>query len=669
MWGAVHELTPVLGGGGYLNAISCSDATDCTAVGYDLNSGDQPIYATETSGSWSGATEIPAPGGAGMFNGVSCVDAADCTAVGEDGYGQPIYATETSGVWGGATETSAPGGGGQFNGVSCTTAGGCTAVGEDANHQPIYATEASGSWSGAAEISTPGFGGQFNGVSCVDAADCTAVGAEPKSSFGYDNAEPIYATETSGSWSGAIDLSAPNSGGQFNGVSCTPDVGCTAVGSDLGEEATYSIATFTVPGTPTIGTATRGNSQASAAFSAPASNGGSAITSYRVLESSGGGYSTATTSPATCTVSPCTVTGLTNGTAYTFEVEATNGVGTGLASSPSNSVTPAAVPGTPTIGTATRGNSQASVAFSAPASNGGSAITSYRVLESSGGGYSTATTSPATCTVSPCTVTGLTNGTAYTFEVEATNGVGTGLASSPSNSVTPAAVPGTPTIGTATRGNSQASVAFSAPASNGGSADHQLQGARVLRRRLQHCYDVAGDLHGVAVHGDGADQRHGLHVRGRGHERRRDGVGVVAVQQRDPRHGSRAAHDRQGDPWQQVGQGQVDSAGVGRGLCDHWLHRQRHQGNPHVHLHHVRHKLHDPRPQKRQEVHRLGGRNERDWKLDELCHEERQATTMRSDRETRSGSSGCIEPPGPSSAHDRVWPDQLPNRHAPIGDV
>jgi len=89
----------------------------------------------------------------------------------------------------------------------------------------------------------------------------------------------------------------------------------------------------------------------------------------------------------------------------------------------------------------TRGNAQVSVAFSAPSDDGGAGITGYTVLQSTGGSYTTASTSPATCVASPCTVTALTNGTAYTFEVEATNGVGTGPASSPSASVTPATTP------------------------------------------------------------------------------------------------------------------------------------------------------------------------------------------------------------------------------------
>ncbi|MDZ4260996.1 MAG: fibronectin type III domain-containing protein, partial [Pseudomonadota bacterium] len=208
-----------------------------------------------------------------------------------------------------------------------------------------------------------------------------------------------------------------------------------------------------VPGAPTIGTATAGDTQASVSFSAPASNGGSAITGYTVTSSPGG----ITGSGAS---SPITVTGLTNGVAYTFTVTATNSAGTGSASSASNSVTPATVPGAPVIGAPTAGNGEATINFSAP-STGGSAITGY-----------TATSNPGSFTgtgaSSPITVTGLSNGTSYSFTVTATNAIGTGSPSASSSSVIPATVPGAPTIGIATAGNTQASVAFSGPSSNGG---------------------------------------------------------------------------------------------------------------------------------------------------------------------------------------------------------
>ncbi len=192
-----------------------------------------------------------------------------------------------------------------------------------------------------------------------------------------------------------------------------------------GPSATFSV--LSPPGAPTIGTATAGNASASVTFTAPASNGGSPITSYTVTSSPGGITGAGATSPIV-------VSGLTNGTPYTFTVTATNGVGTGAASTASAAVTPATVPGAPTSPVATRGDMSASVAFSAPASNGGSAITSYTVTSSPGG-------ITGTGAASPIVVSGLTNGTPYTFTVTATNGVGTGAASPVSNSVTPATVP------------------------------------------------------------------------------------------------------------------------------------------------------------------------------------------------------------------------------------
>lgn len=99
-----------------------------------------------------------------------------------------------------------------------------------------------------------------------------------------------------------------------------------------------------------------------------------------------------------------------------------------------------APPGAPTIGTATAGNTTASVTFTAPSNTGFPTTLTYTVTSSPGGFTGTGSSSPIT-------VSGLSNGTAYTFTVRATNATGTSAASAASNSVTPA-VP-LPAIGAA----------------------------------------------------------------------------------------------------------------------------------------------------------------------------------------------------------------------------
>ena len=192
------------------------------------------------------------------------------------------------------------------------------------------------------------------------------------------------------------------------------------------------IANGAVPLAPTIGTATVSGLTASVPFTGPADFGDAAITSYTATSNPGG----ITGSNAS---SPISISGLTANTSYTFTVTATNSYGTSNASSASNSITTATTPGAPTSVTASDPGTDgyALVSWTAPASNGGSAITDYAVQYSSNSGSSWTTFSDGTSASTSATVTGLTIGTEYIFRVAATNIIGTGSYSTASASFTP----------------------------------------------------------------------------------------------------------------------------------------------------------------------------------------------------------------------------------------
>lgn len=94
---------------------------------------------------------------------------------------------------------------------------------------------------------------------------------------------------------------------------------------------------------------------------------------------------------------------------------------------------PLKVPDAPTGASATAGDAQASVSFTAPSNAGGSAISQYTAVSTPGQLF-------AQGSASPLTVTGLTNGTSYTFAVWALNTYGPSPYSAASGSVTPEAL-------------------------------------------------------------------------------------------------------------------------------------------------------------------------------------------------------------------------------------
>jgi titin len=263
------------------------------------------------------------------------------------------------------------------------------------------------------------------------------------------------------------NVGTTNVTGLTNGTSYSFEVAATnAVGTGNPSARSNAVTPAGAPVTPAAPTASAGDTTATVTWTAP-NNGGSAISGY-TLQVFTGTTQVGANRPLG-NVTSTTVTGLTNGTAYTFRVAATNANGTSQFSAASAAVTPrppSAVPAIPATPTANPGNTSATVTWTAP-NNGGSAITGYTLRVWNG---TTQVGAPRVFgNVLTTNVTGLTNGTAYTFDVAATNAIGTSQFSTLSAPVTPRAVPGAPTGVTATAGNTAATVNWVAPASNGGS--------------------------------------------------------------------------------------------------------------------------------------------------------------------------------------------------------
>ncbi|MFZ4436331.1 MAG: fibronectin type III domain-containing protein [Flavobacterium psychrophilum] len=274
-------------------------------------------------------------------------------------------------------------------------------------------------------------------------------------------------------------LSTNSSTGLTNGT--TYDVQIKAVNAEGDGTATATTqgtptAAAVAPGEPTITSITPSDGELSVAFTAGAT-GGSVIISYQYSTDGGLNWQTrasgTTASPLIInTLSTDGTTGLSNGVSYDVQIRAVNAVGNGTASTTTTS-TPSTTASAPTISSITAGNQQLSVAFTA-GGNGGSAITSYKYSTDGGTTFRTrlvgTTASPlAITTLSTDGTTALINGTSYNVQIKAVNSIGDGTATA-STAATPITTPGAPTIGTATAGNGQATVTFTAPASNGGSA-------------------------------------------------------------------------------------------------------------------------------------------------------------------------------------------------------
>lgn len=289
---------------------------------------------------------------------------------------------------------------------------------------------------------------------------------------------PTSVTAVAGIGQATVSWIAPTSGYSVtsyrvvasNGSTCTSaTTSCVVTGLLYGTSYTFTVTATNAYGTspasvasnaitpsesypaaPTAVVAVAGSQSATVSWTAAANNG-SLITLYVVTASPGGLGCTSTTTS-------CVVSGLTNGTAYTFTVAARNAVGTGPVSLASAAVTPKFTASNPPTNLTLRRIAHGFVVAWKPGVANGAVVTGY-LVSVIGGGQSFSCT---TTTSDTCTVRNLVNGVHYSVSVAAQSAGGNASAGFP-GLVVAAGPPSAPYIWHSARGRGVIVIYFRAP--------------------------------------------------------------------------------------------------------------------------------------------------------------------------------------------------------------
>ena len=238
----------------------------------------------------------------------------------------------------------------------------------------------------------------------------------------------------------------------------------------MGLYAGPEITTVLAPpvlGMPSNLQAALGDTEITLTWGAPSSiPAGVTVTGYEYRYRESGVTFPATWTPDTGADLTETITGLTSGQAYDFEVRAIGNIGgPGVAASASK--TPATVPGAPTL-TATGGFGYIDLTWTAPADDGGAPITAYRIERQDSGIWGSPTSHPVAA--DSAKFSGLDNAVEYTYRIFAINVAGDSDWT-PASAFTlahAARVPGAPTNVMAMPGAGLVTLTWVAPAFNGG---------------------------------------------------------------------------------------------------------------------------------------------------------------------------------------------------------
>lgn len=414
---------------GSLNAIACDSSGRCLAVGgYSESSAVEAMYAVSTFGTWSSASTSTVPaggasGGVSIYSGVTCSDASDCVAVGEytdtKGYQQAMYAegdtdsgdlTAETAETGPYTATTDPTQESTYeNGVACMTASNCILVG---NYWPNSNTTLPAiAFTGTPPPSVP--------------THVTATGSFGKVTVNWD--PPSFGAVTSykatvGPQSCTTTALTCTFTGLTDEVTYPVYVSATSAAGTGPISTPIAVTVITTPGVPTNVKVTpvdgQVNGYATVSWTAPTDDGASPIESYLVNVTSSSpnpndGSFTCSGSVTSCSIS------LTNGVAYKVSVQARNKAGLSPAS-PQIATEAIGSPLPPTGVVALAGNEKLTVKWAPPTNDGGAPLTGYTAY---------AGTQTCTSTTTSCAISSLSNGKKYVVYVRANNDQGHSAAS------------------------------------------------------------------------------------------------------------------------------------------------------------------------------------------------------------------------------------------------
>lgn len=254
VWGGASQIPMPAGATSWeLSSVSCSAPQSCVAVGlyHDGVSISRTMAITDTGGSWGQAAEVTLPTGAASgastrtrLASVSCPATGACVAVGNytttSGVVEAMTATETSGSWRPATEIPAPANAfsapeASFASVSCRSVGSCVTVGSygmpSAYLSAMVATESDGSWGAAGQITAlppnPPTGEPastlLSSVACPATESCVVVGLYHEEGSGTTRAMAVNEVSSLTGEKGEV----PKSGGSSPSGSTTMTPGTT----------------------------------------------------------------------------------------------------------------------------------------------------------------------------------------------------------------------------------------------------------------------------------------------------------------------------------------------------------------------------------------------------------------------------------------------------------